>query len=239
MTEKELRKFSYYNRKRAWKEFYPEGNGKAKPGFVLHHKDPSWKIEDPIRYAEWRHDDLVMMTKAEHCKLHSNLNHQDEEIETKRVKNLRSTMQTSEYHEKHSMIMKDVCNKPEFKEKESASQKRRFENHDVIIQYSDTMKEVWKREGYRDNISKKCSETWKDPNLRKQASQTTSKKMSDPVFKEFHRSKVKEAMNAPEIKLKNLLAHQHLDWYNNGERNTRSKEWPGEGWVKGRLQKRV
>ena len=54
----------------AWKFFWPEGNGKAKPGYVLHHIDPSWRHEDPERYAQWRPEDLVMMTNSDHTKLH-------------------------------------------------------------------------------------------------------------------------------------------------------------------------
>lgn len=37
---------------------------------VLHHKDPSWKYEDPERYAQWNPEDLVVMTRAEHARLH-------------------------------------------------------------------------------------------------------------------------------------------------------------------------
>lgn len=54
----------------AWMTFYPEGNGKAKPGYVLHHKDPSLKHNDPARYAEWRIEDLEMLTIEEHISLH-------------------------------------------------------------------------------------------------------------------------------------------------------------------------
>ena len=54
----------------AWIQFYPEGNGKAKKGYVLHHVDPMLKYVDPIRYAEWRIEDLVMITRAEHASLH-------------------------------------------------------------------------------------------------------------------------------------------------------------------------
>lgn len=39
-------------------------------GWVLHHKDPSWKTEDPERYNEWRIEDLVPMSKGDHQRLH-------------------------------------------------------------------------------------------------------------------------------------------------------------------------
>ena len=54
----------------AWKHFYPEGNGKAKPGYCLHHKDETLRHENPDRYNEWNPEDLVMMTSSEHGKLH-------------------------------------------------------------------------------------------------------------------------------------------------------------------------
>ena len=62
---------NYY---KAWRTFYPEGNGHCKPGYVLHHKDPELRHKDIDRYLEWRPEDLVMMTKSDHVKLHMSLN---------------------------------------------------------------------------------------------------------------------------------------------------------------------
>lgn len=56
--------------KLAWKHFYPEGNGKAKPGYCLHHKDETLRHENPDRYNEWNPDDLVMITSSEHGRHH-------------------------------------------------------------------------------------------------------------------------------------------------------------------------
>lgn len=39
-------------------------------GLVLHHKDPTLKYTNPERYDEWRPEDLIVMTKAEHNRLH-------------------------------------------------------------------------------------------------------------------------------------------------------------------------
>lgn len=58
----------------AWKHFWPEGNGQAKPGYALHHIDPSWKHDDPKRYGEWRVEDLKMVTVSEHSQIHGKLN---------------------------------------------------------------------------------------------------------------------------------------------------------------------
>lgn len=76
MTEQELKKFSRRNNRLAWKVFYPEENGKPKKGYVLHHKDPSLRKTDPIRYAEWRPTDLEMLTRSEHVALHNSLDPQ-------------------------------------------------------------------------------------------------------------------------------------------------------------------
>lgn len=56
--------------KLAWKHFYPEGDGKAKAGYCLHHKDDTLRHENPDRYNEWRIEDLEMITESEHGRLH-------------------------------------------------------------------------------------------------------------------------------------------------------------------------
>lgn len=61
------------NREKAWLHFYPEGNGCAKKGYVLHHKDHMMRFQDPARYNEWCITDLVMITRSEHTALHNNL----------------------------------------------------------------------------------------------------------------------------------------------------------------------
>lgn len=39
-------------------------------GYVLHHKDPLWKKNEPERYAQWNVEDLIMLTNEEHTRLH-------------------------------------------------------------------------------------------------------------------------------------------------------------------------
>lgn len=56
-------------------KFWPEGGGKAKPGFILHHKNWLLKWFDPGRYDSWLEDDLVMMDNARHSAFHSRLQH--------------------------------------------------------------------------------------------------------------------------------------------------------------------
>lgn len=65
MTKEEIT-----NVRKARMIFWPEYNGYAKPGYVLHHKDTTLKYRDPVRYHEWRPEDLVPMTRQDHMKLH-------------------------------------------------------------------------------------------------------------------------------------------------------------------------
>ena len=63
--------------RRAWMHFWPEGNGRAKPGYHLHHIDPSLKSNDPDRYNAWNIEDLVVMKTEDHASLHSTLRYHD------------------------------------------------------------------------------------------------------------------------------------------------------------------
>lgn len=42
----------------------------AKNEYVLHHLDDALKEKDPIRYFEWRIEDLIPMLKSEHTSMH-------------------------------------------------------------------------------------------------------------------------------------------------------------------------
>lgn len=67
---KEQQTINSHNKYLAWKYFYPEGKGKNKPGYVLHHIDDTLRHNDIERYIEWNVEDLMMITKAEHMSLH-------------------------------------------------------------------------------------------------------------------------------------------------------------------------
>jgi len=67
----EQRSISAKNNRNAWKHFYPEGNGKAKKGYHLHHVDTMLRHNDINRYIQWRIEDLVMLTENEHHSLHN------------------------------------------------------------------------------------------------------------------------------------------------------------------------
>mgnify|MGYP003289089356 CR=1 FL=1 len=58
------------NKEKAYLYFWPELKGRCKEGWVLHHKDPSWKTEDPERYKQWNVEDLIPLTVGEHTTLH-------------------------------------------------------------------------------------------------------------------------------------------------------------------------
>lgn len=78
---------NHFNKRKAWRYFYPEGNGYAKPGYVLHHIDPSWRHTDIERYISWNFEDLVMITFSEHALLHKfGKNHTKEQNEKMRQK---------------------------------------------------------------------------------------------------------------------------------------------------------
>lgn len=65
MTQ-EQRKISDINQNKARQYFKISGDF----NLVLHHIDPSWKENDIERYIQWNPDDLVVMTRSEHAKLH-------------------------------------------------------------------------------------------------------------------------------------------------------------------------
>lgn len=65
MTE-EQKKISKKNNKKARKYFGLKGYE-----YVLHHINTDWKHNDVERYIQWNIEDLVVMTRAEHQKLHA------------------------------------------------------------------------------------------------------------------------------------------------------------------------
>ena len=108
MLRKTIRNSNYKN---AWRHFYPEGNGKSLKGHQLHHKDHTLKYRDPVRYAEWRLEDLEMLTFSEHMKIHRKDIHQ---------------VMTSERNNKISIANTGKTRTQEQKEAYSLAQKKRF-----------------------------------------------------------------------------------------------------------------
>lgn len=54
----------------AWLHFYPEGKGRSKRGYVLHHVNMELRYNDVDRYIQWNVDDLAMLTLKEHNLVH-------------------------------------------------------------------------------------------------------------------------------------------------------------------------
>ena len=67
MTKEQLR-ISQTNRNHTWKALC--GSHKGIPGMVLHHVDTTMLYRDPERYILWKPDDLKLMSKADHIRLH-------------------------------------------------------------------------------------------------------------------------------------------------------------------------
>jgi len=82
MTDEQI-KIDWHNRAQAWKHFYPEGNGKPKKGYVLHHRDETLRHTNPERYNKWLIEDLDMLTKQEHASIHKKGTHHTEETRNK------------------------------------------------------------------------------------------------------------------------------------------------------------
>lgn len=58
-------------KRQAYLHFFPECGGKCREGWVMHHKNPALKYEDPKRYKAWNIEDLEAMTNEEHCRWHA------------------------------------------------------------------------------------------------------------------------------------------------------------------------
>lgn len=73
LTE-EQRKLNLKNKYAAEKYFgILDENGKVvKKGYVLHHLDSSLRTENVDRYIQWNINDLILISKSEHSKLHYN-----------------------------------------------------------------------------------------------------------------------------------------------------------------------
>ena len=118
---KEQEKISKANHKKA-AEFF-----KLQKGWVLHHIDTDWRYNDIERYILWDPFDLVMMTKAEHVRIHRRGKHHSEETKIKMSEAMKGH-QVSEYT----------------KQKMSESQKAYNKSHPRTDEYKKKMSESCK-----------------------------------------------------------------------------------------------
>lgn len=85
---------------------------KGKHNLVLHHTDPTLKYKDIDRYIQWREEDVVVLTIAEHNTIHK----KGIRISDKAKENI-------------SKAMKNVCNGDHWKEAHSEAMKGRHWYH--------------------------------------------------------------------------------------------------------------
>ena len=117
------------NQRKAYKYFESISvlpTNRTKNEYVLHHKDPELKHNDLMRYIEWNIDDLVVLTRSEHSRLHNTGNtyhtgHQHSETtkelisSNRKGKNLGNTTGKGRIHMTNGVINKMI--KPEEYEK--------------------------------------------------------------------------------------------------------------------------
>ena len=84
---REQNNVSMVNKNRRWKEIC--GTSKGLPGCVLHHIDTTLLHNNPERYILWLPEDLKIMKKGDHIRLHhTGLKYSDETKEKMRQKKL-------------------------------------------------------------------------------------------------------------------------------------------------------
>ena len=104
------------------------------PNLVLHHIDMTLKDRDPVRYAEWRIEDLEVMTKEEHVRLHRPfLGHSHSEYSKSKIAaKLKGREMSDIQKQKLSEVKKEFYIKhPDFLDEKSAKAKEYYANHVV------------------------------------------------------------------------------------------------------------
>ena len=77
--------------------------------YVLHHKDPKIKYEDPERYIKWDPKDLIVMDPAEHSRLHNTgivRSEETKQLLSKKIKGSKRPPFTMEHRRKLSEAAK-------------------------------------------------------------------------------------------------------------------------------------
>ena len=104
------------NREKA-REYF--GLGVGDDDFVLHHVDSTLKTRDPKRYNEWRIEDLVVMTRDEHSRLHNKGKKLSEKTRNKLSVVNKGKKRTKEQRNKLSAVNKGKKHSEETKKKMS------------------------------------------------------------------------------------------------------------------------
>lgn len=133
------------NHENAWKYFYPEGKGKAKEGYHLHHINPDWRYNDIQRYNEWNVEDLVMVTVAEHFKIHQNIGFgKSKSIERSEALVIGNTLR---------LALLNNINTPNYSEINKALNKKVFGKHETGIRNTGSQDQLKQLTRIEDNIA--------------------------------------------------------------------------------------
>ena len=151
-SEYEMTQQARLNHEKAWKYFYPEGEGKAKPGYCLHHIDPDWRYNDKERYNEWNPKDLQMLTNSEHLKLHQKIGYG-------KSKDL-DFLESSEIGDILYLCMKNKLPNPNYSGVSIALNKKVFGRHELGIRNKASKEELAELRRLEDNIAFAINKGW-------------------------------------------------------------------------------
>jgi len=204
---KEQQSASYHNRSLARLYFF--GSKQGKKGWCLHHADETLRDKDPERYIQWRIEDLVPMSKAEHTSLHQKGN-----------QNRLGIPCSEEAKAKISLANTGRKHTEEAKKKMSEAQKGEGNPH-----FGKHCSEETKRKISSANKGNKSF-------FGKHHTDEAKQKMS-----EAHKGKEtwnKGISHSTSTKAKISVAKKGCCWFNNGVKSVLARDCPN-GFVKGRL----
>ena len=148
---KEQMKISKANHKKA-AEFF-----KLQKGWVLHHIDPDWRYNDIERYILWDPFDLVMMTRADHQRLHQKGKKLSEETKHKMSESKKGKKLSEETRNKIAESEKGKKLSEETKKRISESLK----GHQVYEEYKKKLSEANKGKKLSEETRNKMSKAKK------------------------------------------------------------------------------
>lgn len=117
------------NNRKAWKFFNPNGSSKnnyQKKGYVLHHIDEELVQKDLKRYIQWNPEDLIMLTKSEHSKIHNKKRVFSDEYKKRMSTALKGRVFSEEHRRKIALKKKGQFHSYETKMKISIANKGRL-----------------------------------------------------------------------------------------------------------------
>lgn len=151
-SEYELTQQARLNHEKAWRYFYPEGNGKAKEGYCLHHINPDWRYNDKERYNAWNPKDLQMLTNSEHCKLHQKIGYgKSKDLEF---------LDSAEIGAVLYLCMKNKLPNPNYSGVSAALNRKVFGRHELGIRNKASKEELAELRRLEDNIAFAINKGW-------------------------------------------------------------------------------